>query len=466
MVLQTLALAIVLLTGATGTQEGTGAAPLPHTSGLPGVAGRAINAAAEAVRRDPQSAAAAGHLAVLLHAWEQWEPAAEAYARARALAPADPQWWHLSGLLEVARGRHAEAVPLFLRAAELDPSRPEIRLRLAESLLEIGDTGKAAALFRPLAKEPATAAPAEYGLGRIAAARGDHAQAVAHFERAVERFPEFGAAHYALALSYRRLGKADAARDALARQQACLACWPAVDDPLAAKVRAAREDAASLVGRGIAAAEEGRTEEAIAAHERALEIDPGNTQARVNLIALYARARRWADAAQVYRQVVATGTHLADAHISYGEALLTQRRAAEARDVFRLAIEANPGSAPAHNGLGLALEMGGDTAGALGAYARATKEDPALRVARFNYGRALVAAGRLPEAIAELERLKTPQDAETPRYLYALSAALVRSGNVSRGLEEARAALALARKFGQEELAATIEANVAKIGGR
>jgi predicted Zn-dependent protease len=88
---------------------------------------------------------------------------------------------------------------------------------------------------------------------------------------------------------------------------------------------------------------------------------------------------------------------------------------------------------------------------------------PTLRAARFNYGRALVAAGRLQDAIIEFSKLLEPQDQETPRYLFALAAARVRAGDVGSGREQAQAALAMARQYGQTDLAAAIERDLAAL---
>lgn len=105
--------------------------------------------------------------------------------------------------------------------------------------------------------------------------------------------------------------------------------------------------------------------------------------------------------------------------------------------------------------------MTGDSAGALAAYQQAVADAPTERKVRFNYGRALVAAGRLDEAIAEFEKLQEPEDEETPRYLFALSAARIRAGDVARGRSQALGALAMARRYGQTELAASIERDLA-----
>lgn len=438
----------------TGSRAGP---PVVDVAALPGAAGKALGEAYAAARAHPTDAQAVGRLAVTLHAWEQWDAAAGAYKVAQQLAPRDRRWWYLAGLLETARGRHGEALPLFERAAALAPGDLAGRLRVAEAMLETGDFKGSEPLLLGLVREPSTAAAAEYGAGRVAMARADYAGAILHFERAVAAFPDFGAAHYALALAYRRLGRTADALKALDRQQKCLACWPAVDDPVAALIPATREDAAAVLKRGIQLAMQGDVQHAIEAHERALALGPALVQARVNLITLYGRAGRWADAEAQYRHVVTAGRNIGEAHANYAQVLLAQRRAGDAVPIFREALASSPGDGVARNGLGLALEMTGDGAGALAAYEHAVADAPTLRVARFNYGRALVAAGRAQDAIAEFGKLLEPEDKETPRYLFALSAARVRAGDIQGGRSQAMDALAMARRYGQTDLAASIE---------
>ena len=452
-----LAFTAVLGVPSQGTTDRKAVLPVVDVAGLQGPAAKAIGEAYAAARAHPQNADAVGRLAITLHAWEQWDAAADAYGAARQLAPAVRQWWYLAGLLEVARGRHGDALPLLEHAAELAPGDLAGRLRVAEARLETDDFKGSEPLLVELTRQAQTAAPAEYGLGRVAMSRGDYANAVPHFERAVKLFPDFGAAQYALALAYRRLGRASDAAAALDGQQKCLACWPAVEDPVAALIPAARDDAASILKRGIQLAAYDDVQGAIEAHEKALAISPSLIQARVNLITLYGRAARWTDAEAQYRQLVAGDGNIGETHANYAQVLLAQRRAAEAVPVFREALRSNPLDASSLNGLGLALEMTGDASGALGAYQEAVANAPTFRAARFNYGRTLVSAGRLRDAITELEKLRKPEDQETPRYLFALSAAMVRAGDIEGGRVQATAALAMARRYGQQELAATIE---------
>lgn len=436
--------------------------PVIETAHLPGDAGRAISMAYAAARAKPSDPEVTGRLAVLLHAWEQPDAAAAVYQAVRDLAPSVPRWWHLAGLLETARGRHADALPLFERAAALDPSNPAIRLRVAEARLELGDLHGAEGLLADLARQPDTAAPAEYAIGRIAMLRGETDRALEHLDKAVALYPDFGAAHYARALAFRRQGRTREAGQALQHQQKCIPCWPAVDDPAARLVAAARDDGRAILNRGLKLAADGKDHEAIAAHEEALASSPTLVQARVNLITLYGRTGRWADAESQYR-LLSSGASAGEAHAAYAQVLLLQRRAADAIPVFQQALTANAADARSRNGLGLALEMLGDRQAAMDAYRQAATDAPALRVARFNYARTLVAESRLAEAITELEKLRTPEDAETPQYLFALAAARVRAGNVARGREEAVAAMQLATRYGQTGLASTIERDLATL---
>lgn len=435
--------------------------PVIETAHLPGEAGKAIGAAYAAGRTQRENPEVVGRLAIVLHAWEQSDAAAATYRVVRGLAPEEPRWWYLAGLLETARGRHTDALRLFEHAVALAPANSAARLRLAEARLETDDLDGSERLLVKLAREPATAAPAEYALGRIASARGDDARSLEHFDRAIAAYPDFGAAHYARALAYRRQGRSAEAQEALQRQQKCVACWPAVEDAIGASVAAVRDDARAILNRGLRLAADGDDRAAIEAHEKALALSPALVQARVNLITLYGRTGRWADADAQYRHVGGGGANVGEAHANYAQVLLAQGRTADAIPVFRQALTANPADGRTRNGLGLALEMMGDARGAMAAYQQAAADAPTLRVARSNYGRTLVGAGRLAEAIAEFEKLRTPEDSETPRHVFALAAALVRAGEVDRGRAEALAALQMARQYGQTELAATIERDLA-----
>ncbi len=63
----------------------------------------------------------------------------------------------------------------------------------------------------------------------------------------------------------------------------------------------------------------------------------------------------------------------------------------------------------------------------------------------------------------ELEKLTEPRDADAPRYLFALATAHVRAGHNDEGIKWATEAKQLAAEHGQEELAAAIERDLARL---
>jgi len=426
-------------------------------------------AAREAIARAYRDAAAhdrdgeqVGALGRVLHAWEQWDAAHQAFSRAQAAAPRTFDWHYLDAVVLQRLARPADAAAQLKAALPLKPDYLPARVKLAESLLDAGDLVESQRLFSGLTDSDCAPAAA-FGLGRVAAAEGRHELAVEHFQRAITLFPEFGAAHYALALSYRALGRRDEARAALERHAQFGARWPTVADPVLAAVTTLRSDSGALLQRAVKLADAGDVEAAIAAHEAALAADPSLAQAHANLIALYGRRRNFAKAEEHYRAVVALGVNVADAHYDYGVLLGLQERWDDAADAYRRAIALNPLHAEAHNNLGQILERSRQFEAAVTEYRSAVQSRPALRVARFNLGRMLIALGRPDEAVRELRSLTEPRDAEAPRYLFALSTAHVRAGQKSEGLKWAIEARDLALRFGDTALAAAIERDMASI---
>ncbi len=439
--------------------------PLPTIAleSFPPDARAALGAALAAAQSRPADPLAAGGLGTALQAWEQWDGAHAAYQRAQAQAPAVADWWHLDGLVLQRLVRHAEAAECFARAVAASPGLLAARARHAEALFDAGLFEASARAYDALAAYPAAAPVAALGQGRLAAQAGRHADAVAAFERAIALFPEFGAAYYGLAQSLRAIGRRDEARAALEQHRVHGTRWPAIDDPLAARVALVRDDPRGHLFRGLRLAELGDLPGAIAAHEDALVRNPSLAQAHANLISLYGRTEQWAQAEAHYKAVVAIGYNVDEAHYNFGVLLGLQRRWPEAETAFRAAIAANPLHAMARNNLGQILEGDRKLPEAEQQYRLAVDADPQLRLARYNLGRMLLATRQVEAAAAQFEQLRNPLDAESPRYLYGLAVATIQAGRREQGLQLARQARQLAGQFGQPELAAAIDRDLARL---
>lgn len=435
---------------------------------FPDASRAALKPAFERATRAPDDELSVGQLAMALHAWEQWEPAHAAYQRVIGLSLSRAQrehaskWKYLDAVVLQRLARPNDAVNVLRGSGD---SYLPAKVKLAEALFESGVVEESAKLYGELVKEPAAEPIAEFGLGRVAAAAGRHEQAAGHFSRAIALFPEFGAAHYALARSARTLGKLEESQRALERHQQFGARWPALDDPLLAEIAAIRTDARASLQRGMKLAEAGDVAGAIAAHEAALAASSGSgaAQAHVELIALYGRQKDWAKAEQHYRAAVTLGSDLEAAHYNYGVLLGLQDRRAEAIAAYRQALDVNPLNPQARNNLGQILERDRKYDDAAAEYKNVVEVMPTFRLARFNLGRMLIVLGRPAEAAVQLERLTEPRDAETPRYLFALATAKIHAGQREDGVKWANEARRLAVEQGQHDLAAAIGRELAAL---
>jgi tetratricopeptide (TPR) repeat protein len=450
----------------------------------------ALQLAFERARRAPDDELSVGQLAMTLQAWEQWEAAHAAYQRAIGLAgngirgdSKASKWKYLDAVVLQRLVRPNEAAVVLRHSA--DVHYLPAKIKLAEVLFDSGGVEESARLYEELVNEPAAEPIAELGLGRVAAAAGRYDEAVRHFARAIALFPEFGAAHYALARSARALGRTEESQRALERHQQFGARWPALDDPLLAEVAALRTDARASLQRGMKLAEAGDVPGAVAAHEAALAALAGSSapsaasalstpsapsassaaQAHVELITLYGQLSNWVKAEEHYRAAVALGVDLEAAHYNYGVLLGLQDRREEAAAAYRRALDINPLNPQARNNLGQLLERDRKYHDAAAEYRQVVEVMPTFRLARFNLGRMLIVLGRPLDAVTQLERLTEPRDVETPRYLFALATAKIHAGQRDDGVKWAHEAKRLAAEHGQHDLAAAIERDLAALSG-
>lgn len=447
--------------------------PLPSIAvdAFPEASRAAIAAAVRAARERPSDASAVGALAMLLQAWQQFDTAALVYQRAQALAPDSVDWWYLGGLTATARALPAAAAQQFARAAPLARDAASlVSLRLADARLAEGADEAADLLYRQLVSQPDQAAAAWHGLGRLAMRRDAAAAAREALQKAVTLYPDFGAAHYALAQLQRRAGDMAGASVSLARQQRCPSCGPWPDDPWQARVAALRDDAFALLTRGIAAASVTTTEataEAIRLHEAALGQPETRGLAHLNLVALYGRTGDVERARRHYLASLDETGQEAEAHRQYAVVLLEhQQQPDEALRLFERATALAPRDAAAWQGRGTALETRGRLAEAADAYRMALQVAPDAHQARFGLARLAMRNGHVDEAIAALETLRTPWQPETPRYLFALSTAYMRRGRRDDAVRTATEALTLARRLGDERMATFIDGELRKLGAR
>jgi len=425
-----------------------------------------IEQAEQEARNHPRDAQAAGALAMTLHAYQQYGAAARAYSRAHQLDPKNFDWLYLRGAVQMELGAFDAAVKSFQSAVSLRADDLAANFRMAQSLAAIANWEEAGALYRRILDQHANGAQAWYGLGRVQAARGDHAGAAQSYAKACELFPLYGVAHFALAAELRRLGKPAEAEQHLAAYSKNLTAEPPLDDPLFRRIHELNHGAQAHIQRGTELEKAGRLDEAIREHEAAMAIDPANVQVHVNLISLYGRTGDSAKAKQHFEAATKLDAGRSDAWYDYGVLLFHEQNLTGAQQAFQRALQINPSYAEAHTNLGVIYQQQGRLDQAADEFRAAIAAQPNYPLARFHLGRILVNQEKYDEAIQHLQRALTPEDEQTTAYLYALGAAYARAGDREHALTYMRKAHDAAVARGQSKLLASIDRDLKALDGR
>jgi tetratricopeptide (TPR) repeat protein len=426
-----------------------------------------IENAYERLQKAPSDPDANGKLGMLLHAFEQLESAQVCYRRARLLDPKHFEWAYYLGLVQALDGKNADAAENLRYAIQIDPAYVPARIKLAEVLLGLGRLDESQEVCESILKSNPQVAPAYYWLGRIAAAKGQAAQTEAYYRKACELWPSYGTAHYALALAYQKSGNAAEARRHMAAYEKYKTDGdPQPEDPLLEAVRALDNSALAHLMKGVDLENAGQIEAAIAEHEEAVHQDPKLAQAYANLISLYARAGRPEKVEQAYRATVAINPNLPQSHYDYGVFMSSRGSFAEAEAAFRKALDSSPNYAEAHSNLGAMLERRGKFDEAARQYQTAIENKPNFRQAHYQLGHLLLIEKKTSEAIAQLSQTLTPEDGDTPRFMYALGVAYAEAGDFASAERYLRQAGQSAAALGQNQLAAQIGAILTKVEQR
>jgi len=413
-----------------------------------------VNEAYEQAQANPNQAKANGQLGMILHAYQQYDVAASCYERAQLLEPETFRWAYYLAVVQGAVGKNEKAAALLRHALLLQSDYLPAQLRMADYLYGSGRFRESREICERAVKEHPESPLAHYGLGRARSALGE--TGVESFRRACELAPDFAAAHYALALAYRDLADAAKSREHFTLYQRNRK-KPRTEDPLLEAVNQLSLGPQHHFDEGRRLEAEGKIDQAVAEYERALEAEPDLTQAHLNLIPLFAALGQWQKAEIHYRAAIEINPSLPESHYNFGVLLSRQGKFSAAADAFRKAISTNPLYPEAHNNLGYLLEREGRWEEAIKHYQVAIDNKPDYRQARFNLARVLVSRGRVEPAIAELLHTLTPEDENTPTFLYALAGAYARAGILEKATHYFKEARRLAAALGQNDLASSIE---------
>ncbi len=158
----------------------------------------------------------------------------------------------------------------------------------------------------------------------------------------------------------------------------------------------------------------GKTNEAIAMWNKAIELNPRSEKAHSNVGLLLAGAGRFEEAIPHFEKTLQINPLYPNAHSNLGVALISTGKQDAAIAEFEKAVVADPKSAEAHNNLGRILVMKGDLAQAIPHYQQSLDAVPGNDVVRENLAEAhnalavaQVQKGQVDEAIEHFRRATT-----------------------------------------------------------
>ena len=187
-------------------------------------------------------------------------------------------------------GRYPESMRTARETLEENPRRVDTHVLLGRVFLALGQPGQAGASLRRALEIDAGSGLANYEYGRFLHREGRHAEAAEHLQRALALRPGDFRLHYQLGRALHQAGQAEAAMDRY-RQALALERRPE-----------------ALVAIGALHLLEGRAGPAESHFSQALELDPENAEAHVNLAVIDVQEGRYAEAVERLRQVLARGS--------------------------------------------------------------------------------------------------------------------------------------------------------------
>jgi tetratricopeptide (TPR) repeat protein len=220
------------------------------------------------------------NIASLHHSYELFDAARPSYANAARLTPRDFRWPYLLGHLASERGDLAEALRWYELAVSLNESYVPAWVNLAKTyqdLDRLDDASKALQNALTLAPEsPAALAT----IGEVELRQRRYEQAIEHLEAAIEKIPQANRLHYSLAMAYRGVSNIEQARSHI-QQSGKVGVRP--DDPVLDAIRGMRVGGRVYTLEGKTAFQAGRYDDAARLFNKAVDADPSDASALINL---------------------------------------------------------------------------------------------------------------------------------------------------------------------------------------
>jgi tetratricopeptide (TPR) repeat protein len=339
------------------------------------------------------------------HQAGQVQEAERRYRHILEVIPFDPTVWYLLGSACQTQGNLDDAVSCYQEALRLRPEFVEVLTNLGLVHRFQGRAGEAMACYhKALGINPAFSA-AHNNLGLTLLDERKWAEAAASFQEAVRLDPNNAEARYNLGTALeeqRKLLGVDSQAVAYYEQAVLAFDQGRLDDAVAALQQALRvqpDYAEAYRKLGCTYFRQGRHDEAVASYHQAIALQPSSGIFHSELGSVLVAQGKFHEAEAVCREAVRLQPADPGSHNALGTALVGQRKLVKAAESFREALRLEPKFHPAHHNLGLALATQFKRTQAIEMYREAIRLAPDVAEYHLSLGKAFHVRGRLERAV-------------------------------------------------------------------
>jgi tetratricopeptide (TPR) repeat protein len=245
---------------------------------------------------------------------------------------------HNLAVAMATQGRHAEAIPLFRRAASIEPNAFDTQRNLGLALAQTGAVVDAEAAYRRAVEIRPHSADLHFELAQFLRSSRRPEDAIREYEETLRLKADHADAYYGIGICSSDLKRS---ADAQRAYEAALRIRP--------------KFAEVLNNLGVVFEEKGQGDQAKQSYYAALAERPGWPEALNNLGVVLAGEGNYEEAEKHYRQALAAAPDSASVLNNLGNTLRSQGKLDEAVEVLRRACELRPHYSEAYNNLGIAL---------------------------------------------------------------------------------------------------------------
>lgn len=342
-----------------------------------------------------------GRLGQIYQAYGLQDAAIVCYTDAHILEPSDFKWPYYLGYMAQNNGDLQKAVVQYKIALQIRPGDEVATLRLAEANLKLNHLDEADHLYQQVLSQNEQSVAALDGLGRLALARRQFAEAAEFLNKALALNPDAAFLHYPLAMAYRGLGDVNRAQLELDKHGPAA---PEVVDPYLTDIQQIKAGNTDLWQRGSQQMAAGNVNGAIETYQTLANSNPQDVVAKTYLGTALARAGRIEQATGEFSRALEIAPDDAEAHYCLAVVLASSGRDQEAIKHFQATIRKDPQFGEVHFQIANLLMRTRRYDEAAAEYAKAIEKNPTESFAYIMEALALVRLGRYPDARSALEK--------------------------------------------------------------